>query len=299
MDLQDQIRTLAQEKKALILAHNYQNPEIQDIADVTGDSLELARVAADNEAEIILFCGVHFMAESASILSPDKKVILPSSDAGCPMADMATAEGVRALKAQHPEAKVVSYINSSAAVKAESDVICTSSNAVRIVQRIDAEKIIFLPDRNLGRYVQRFTDKEMILWDGYCPVHNDYSAGVLQKLKDQHPGVAVMVHPECNAEVIDLADHVFSTGEMVRFVHDTDLKEIIVGTETGMIHKLQRENPSINYIAASPDIICKDMKLTTLPLLFDALKNEHPVITVDNEIAKGARRALQRMLELS
>ena len=239
MTIKDEIRRLTEKKNALILAHNYQPGEIQEIADVTGDSLELARIAADNSADIIIFCGVHFMAESAAILSPEKKVILPELSAGCPMADMADASALRNMKKKFPDASVVTYINSTAEVKAESDVICTSSNAIDIVRKVDSEQIIFVPDRNLGSYVASFTDKQIILWEGCCPVHNDFSAGELSQIKEKNPGTKVLVHPECNPDVIRMADEVFSTGGMVKFVNETSEKSLIIGTEKDMIHKLK------------------------------------------------------------
>jgi len=299
MDLKQKITGLAREKNAIILAHNYQADEIQDIAHYTGDSLELSRIAADNDADIIVFCGVHFMAESAAILSPHKKVLLPDSTAGCPMADMADPDDLKAMKEKYPDAKVVTYINSSAAVKALSDVICTSANAIKIVQRIDADRIIFVPDRNLGSYAQRFTDKEIILWDGYCPAHDGFRADELADRKREYPDAVVMVHPECNSAVIDMADHVLSTGQMVTFVRDTDAKKIIVGTEIGMIHRLRAEAPQIGFIAASEEFICADMKKITLEKLYTSMLNEETVITVNDSIREKAGAALQKMLELS
>jgi quinolinate synthase len=299
MDLNKQIKELAREKKAIILAHNYQIPEIQDIADVSGDSLELSQIAAKNDAAMIVFCGVHFMAESASILSPEKKVIIPDPNAGCPMADMVGAEDVARLREEHPDAMVVTYINSSAAVKAVSDVICTSSNAVKIVERIQADKIIFLPDKNLGSYVQRFTQKKIILWRGFCPTHEKFSVRDLESIRAKHPDAFLMVHPECRPEVIDLADEVFSTGQMVSFVKKTDRKKIIVGTEIGMIHKLKSVAPHIEYIPASDDFICPNMKKINLQKLYTALQREEVPVYVDGSIRKKARLALDRMLELS
>ncbi|HOO72734.1 MAG TPA: quinolinate synthase NadA [Spirochaetota bacterium] len=299
MDLVQKIKTVAKEKNALILAHNYQNPEIQDIADRTGDSLELARIATRNDADIIVFCGVHFMAESAAILNPEKKVLLPDISAGCPMADMARPEQVLAMKQKHPGAAVVSYINSSAAVKAVSDVICTSANAVKIVQKIDADTIIFVPDRNLGSYVQRFTDKKIILWNGYCPTHENFTPEQLELVKEKNPGAFVMVHPECRPAIIDMADAVMSTGEMVTFVKNTDRKKIIVGTEIGMIHKLKTVAPDLDYIPASDSFICADMKKITLQKLHDSLEHGKDVVTVDPRTSDRARKALEKMLELS
>lgn len=294
-----QIKKLARDKEALILAHNYQIDEIQDIADFSGDSLELSQIAAKNSARMIVLCGVHFMAESAAILSPRKKVIIPDPTAGCPMADMVGPDDVAELKRQHPGAMVVTYINSTAAVKACSDVICTSSNAVKIVERIEADEIIFLPDKNLGSYVQRFTKKNIILWKGFCPTHDRFTLEELVAVREKHPDAIVMVHPECRPEVIDMADEVFSTGQMVRFVQQTDKKKIIVGTEIGMIHKLRSVAPYIEYIHASDFFICPDMKKINLPALLRSLESEKTLVTVDNAVRDKARKALDRMLELS
>jgi quinolinate synthase len=299
MGSEQEIRRFAKEKNAIILAHNYQIGEIQDIADFGGDSLELARKAAKNDADIIVFCGVHFMAESAAMLSPQKKVILPEESAGCPMADMIDVEDVIQLRQDHPDATVVTYINSSAAVKAESDVVCTSSNAQKIVERIDGDKIIFLPDKNLGHYVQRFTKKEIIIAEGFCPTHDRFTKEEMIKIKKEHPDAVTMVHPECKPEVVDLADNVLSTGQMVKFVNETNDKKIIIGTEIGMIHRLKKEAPHIEYIPASDSFICPNMKKISLAVLLRALKNEETVITVEDQIAEKAKKTLDKMLELS
>ena len=297
-ELEEQIKAIAREKRAIILAHNYQNDDVQDIADFTGDSLELARIAADTDAAIIVFCGVHFMAESAYILSPDKKVILPDITSGCPLADTADADDVRAMK-EKEDATVVTYINSTAAVKAYSDICCTSSNAVRIVQRVDGDRILFVPDRNLGSFVKRFTSKEVILWNGSCPTHDRFTMDELIAVKEQHPDAVVMVHPECKPEVTEIADEILSTGQMVQFVQDTDAKKIIVGTEKGMIHKLKSVAPDIEYILASDSFICPDMKKITLEKIYTSLVDESPLVTVDKETARKAYHCLNKMLELS
>lgn len=299
MELKKKILKIAKDKNAVILSHNYQRDEIQAIADYTGDSLELAKIAADNKADIIVFCGVHFMAESASILSPQKKVILPYKTAGCPMADMADAESVLKMKKKYPYAKVVAYINSTAAVKAVSDVCCTSSNAVKIVSRIDADEIIFVPDKNLGSYVQGFTDKKIILWDGFCPVHDKYTKDELIKVKEQYPEALVIVHPECRSEIRKIADKVLSTGQMVEFCRNNTKKTIIMGTENGMLFKLQRSAPDNIYIKGSERFICDDMKKITLEMLYKSLVSEETVITVNQEIADKAVSSLTKMLELS
>ena len=294
-----EIRKLAAGKNALILAHNYQRAEVQAVADYTGDSLELARIAADNPAEIIVFCGVHFMAESAAILSPEKKVLIPDPTAGCPMADMAIEDDLIAMRGRYPDAMVVTYINSSAGVKALSDVCCTSANAVKIVQRVEARRVIFVPDRNLGRWVQRFTDREIIQWKGYCPTHERFSAEDLAEAKRLHPDALVMVHPECRPEVIDMADEVFSTGQMVKFVQETDRTKIIVGTEEGMLYKLRSAAPGKDYILASKALVCPNMKKTTLEKVYAALANEEPVVSVSSGMREKALGCLRRMLELS
>ncbi len=299
MDIPREIRKLAKDKNAIILAHNYQIDEIQDIADFSGDSLELSQLAAKNNADMIVFCGVHFMAESASILSPQKKVIIPDPTAGCPMADMVEPRDVIALKEKHPGAKVITYINSTAAVKALSDVICTSSNALKIVERVDADQIIFLPDKNLGSYVQRFTKKKIILWKGFCPTHEKFTREDLIAVRQKNPGAVVIVHPECRPEIIDMADEVLSTGQMVKFVQKTDKTKIIVGTEIGMIHKLKSVAPHLEYIPASPSFICPNMKKINLPVLLRGLQNEQTVVSVAPDIRDRAKKGLDRMLELS
>lgn len=299
MDIQKKIRELAQDKNAIILAHNYQLGEVQDAAHFSGDSLELSQIAAKNDARMIVFCGVHFMAESASILSPQKKVVIPDPGAGCPMADMIEPEDVLELKKNHPDAMVVTYINSSAAVKALSDVICTSSNAQKIVERVEAQKIIFLPDKNLGGYIQRFTKKTIVLGEGFCPTHEKFTADDLTAVKKEHPDALVIVHPECRPDVIDMADEVLSTGQMVKFVQKTDRKKIIVGTESGMIHKLKSVAPGIEYIPATGSFICPNMKKINLDKLYRSLLNEETVVTVEDSVREKAKKALDRMLELS
>ncbi len=299
MDVVKEIRRLAVEKNALILAHNYQRPEIQDIAHHTGDSLELARIAAANDARLIVFCGVHFMAESAAIIAPGKKVVLPDPGAGCPMADMASADDLAEMKRVHPGAAVVTYINSTAAVKALSDVCCTSANAVKIVQRVDAREIIFVPDKNLGHYVSRFTDKKIIFWKGFCPTHERFTVEQLEAVRARHPDALVMVHPECRSEVVDSADEVLSTGGMVKFVKTAGSRKIIVGTEVGMLHRLKAEAPDIEFIPASDSFLCPNMKKITLEKLHAALRDEAPVITVQDDVARRAAGCLEKMLELS
>jgi quinolinate synthase len=299
LSIEHDIAKLAQDKNALILAHNYQPGEIQDIAHVTGDSLELARIASKNDATILVFCGVHFMAESAAILSPEKKVLLPELSAGCPMADMATVEKVEAMKKDYPHAAVVTYINSSAAVKAVSDVICTSSNALRIVENYPSDEIIFIPDVNLGSWVASQTEKTIHLYDGYCPVHNRVTLADVEKVMKEHPRAQVIAHPECKSEVLQAAHNVLSTGQMTDFVRQSTASEIIVATEVGMIHRLKKANSRIEYIEALANFSCEDMKVITPQSIYNALKHEVHPITVDQETAAKAGLALEKMLELS
>jgi quinolinate synthase len=244
----EEIRRLAKERNALLLAHNYQRDEVQEIADITGDSLALSMEAAETDRDVIVFCGVHFMAESAAILAPDKTVLLPRLDAGCPMADMVTAEGLRELKKQHPKATVVTYVNSTAAVKAESDICCTSSNAVNVVNSLDADEVILVPDRNLGHYIAEHTDKTCYFWEGYCPTHERLSADAVKKAQQDYPDALFMAHPECPQEILKLADHICSTSGMYEFARQNPAKKFIVGTEMGILYRLRRENPDKEFI---------------------------------------------------
>ncbi|MBJ6725629.1 quinolinate synthase NadA [Geomesophilobacter sediminis] len=291
-----EIRELLAKRKGVLLAHNYMRDEVQEIADITGDSLALSMEAAKTDAEVIVFCGVHFMAESASILAPDKTVLLPRLDAGCPMADMVTVEGLRELKAKHPGVPVVTYVNSSAAVKAESDICCTSANAMKVVQSLPDQEIIFVPDRNLGSYVAKFTSKKFHLWEGYCPTHERLRPEAVQKLKEQYPDAPFVCHPECNPTVVALADHVCSTTGMYDYVKKSSAKRIIIGTEAGILFRLKRENPDKEFILASPALICPNMKLTSLEDILEALQKMAPVVKVPEEIRVPAKRALDRML---
>ncbi|NOX96819.1 MAG: quinolinate synthase NadA [Nitrospirae bacterium] len=294
----DKINRLRKEKKAIILAHNYQRGEVQDIADFNGDSLELSRKAAKTEAEVIVFCGVKFMAESAAILSPDKVVLIPVPEAGCPLADMITVEALRAKKKEYPEAAVICYVNSSAEVKAESDICCTSTNALQVVNSLKEERIIFVPDENLGRYVVTQTDKELIFWKGFCPTHYRVLPEDIIKAKERHPRAKVVVHPECRLDVIMLADEVLSTGGIVKYAQDVGVKEFIVGTEMGLVYRLQKENPRKRFYLATEKLICPNMKLTTLEKVANALeKTEHRVI-VPEEIRLRAKQSLDRMLQV-
>jgi len=297
-DLKDEINRLKKERNAVILAHNYQRDEIQEIADICGDSLGLSRQAATTEADVIVFCGVHFMAESAAILSPQKIVLLPVEEAGCPMADMIDLPRLRALKAKHPDAVVVTYVNSSAEIKAESDVCCTSANAVNVANSIDAGKIIFTPDQNLALYVARFTDKEIIPYDGFCPTHYLIDAGAIRRAKQEHPGAKVVVHPECLPEVIDMADHVCSTSGMYKYAKASDADEFIIGTEMGILYRLRKENPGKKFYLPSKHILCPNMKMTTLDWLAQSLRYMRYKVEVPEEVGRRARKALDRMLEV-
>ncbi len=295
----EEILRLKRERNAIILAHNYQLGEVQDIADFVGDSLELSQKAAQTDAEVIVFCGVHFMAETASIICPDKVVLLPDLHAGCPMADMITAEGLRQKKKEHPEATVICYINSSAEVKAESDVCCTSANAVRIVEKLaNGGELLFVPDQYLGHYVSTKTGREMILWPGFCPTHIRIKSQDITRLKQEHPQASVVVHPECRPEVIALADEVLSTGGLCRFAGKTEAEEVIVGTELGIIHRLRKENPNKRFIPASEQAICPRMKLITLENILWALEEMAPEVKVPEEIRLRAKAAVDKMLEV-
>ena len=298
MELRERILELKRDRNAVILAHNYQKGEIQDIADMHGDSLGLSRKAADTDADVIVFCGVHFMAESAAILSPDKTVLLPAPDAGCPLADMITADQLREWKKEHPDLPVVSYVNTSAAVKAESDICCTSSNAVKVVNSLPDKRILFCPDRNLGRFVQERTKKELIIWPGCCATHANMREDEVLKAKKEHPEALFVAHPECEPSVLKHADHITSTSGMFTYVKESDAKEFIIGTEMGILHGLKKENPDKTFILPSPSLICLNMKRITLPKLLTSLKENVHVITVPEKIREKAQRALKRMIEI-
>jgi len=297
-ELAAEVARLKEEKNAVILAHNYQIGEVQDVADYVGDSFGLAQKAAEVDAEVIIFCGVHFMAESAKILAPGKKVILPVKEAGCPLADMADVEAVRAKKKEHPDAALVAYVNTSAAVKAEIDVCCTSSNAVKVVESLPEEKIIFLPDKNLGQYIADQTDKEIIIWEGYCITHHRVDLEELKKAREAHPEAPIAVHPECQPEVVREADYVGGTSGILKFARETDAQSIIIGTEMGMLHRLKKENPGKTFYLLSPRLICVNMKKTTLEKVAESLQNLSPQIEVEEEIAQKARKSLERMLAI-
>lgn len=298
MDLVEKIKKLKEKRNAVILSHNYQLPEIQDIADFVGDSLELSRIAKKVEEEVIVFCGVHFMAESASILAPEKKVLLPDINAGCPLANMITPEDVERLKKEFPNALVVAYVNTSAEVKAESDYCCTSANAISIVEKVPSEEIIFIPDRNLGYYVSKNTKKKMYIWNGFCPTHQRILPQDIEKLKSQHPNAKVVVHPECRKEVLDLADKIASTSGIIRFVKEDDGKEYIIGTEMGILHRLRKEAPGKIFYPASPLAVCPNMKKNTLEKVLWALEDLNPEVKVPEPIRSRALKSIENMLNL-
>ncbi len=293
------IQQLKHQRNAVILAHNYQPGEIQDLADFCGDSLELSRKAAQTSAEIIVFCGVQFMAETAAILSPEKTVLLPDKFAGCPLADMITAEQLRQLKHQNPDALVVCYVNSSAEVKAESDYCCTSANAVEVVNSLPANRpIIFIPDQHLGRFVIERTGRNLILWPGYCPTHVVITIEDIKKVKEKYHDAIVMAHPECTEPVKELADQILSTGQMLKFVRTSSVKKFIVATEIGIIHTLKKQNPQTEFIAASDRAICPNMKKITLDKIISSLEDMQYKVTVPEEIRMKAKKALDRMVEI-
>jgi quinolinate synthase len=298
--LQKEIRQLLKEKNAVLLAHYYQRAEIQEIADILGDSLALSMEAARTDAEVLVFAGVHFMAESASILSPDKTVLLPKPDAGCPLADMITPEKLLTARKNHPHAAVVTYINSSAAIKAMSDICCTSANAVKIVNSLrDAKEILMVPDGNLACYVAGLTNKKIIPWDGYCPVHHHLTAEDVLKRKEKYPRATFAAHPECRPEVLALADYVGSTTGIIRYAGQEGFKEMLVGTEQGVFYQLKKQNPGKTFIPISDQMICADMKKITLKDILAAITGMKTVVKVPEEVRIPAKKALDRMLAIS
>jgi quinolinate synthase len=296
--LREMILALKQERGAVILAHNYQIPEVQDIADFLGDSLELARISRDRSESVIVFCGVRFMAETAKILSPQKQVLLPVPEAGCPLADMITPQELEELKNTHPDAWVVSYVNTPAQIKALSDVCCTSANAIRVVKNVPTKKVIFTPDRNLGWWVQKnVPGKEMILCPGFCLTHEYFSAEDLAQVRMTHPHAEIMVHPECRREVIEGADFVLSTSGMLKRARESEASIIIVGTEEGLLYRLKKENPGKIFYSLGAAKTCLNMKMTTLSDLYEALNHKQYQIELEPDIVKKASRALERMVE--
>jgi quinolinate synthase len=294
--LAEHIQDLKKQRNAVILAHNYQLGEVQDIADFTGDSLELSRKAAATHAEVIVFCGVHFMAETAKILSPQKTVLIPDVHAGCPMADMINVAQLREFKAQYPGRPVVAYVNTTAEVKAESDICCTSANAVKIVESLDADEVLFLPDKCLGAYVASKTSKKVILYSGYCPTHHRILPQHVQEQKEKHPGAMVIAHPECTPEVLALADVIASTSGIVNYIRQSDVKEFIVCTEQGLLHRLHRDNPDKVFHNPGNLNICPNMKKITLEKVAWSLEDMVYPVEVPEEIIRKARAAIDGMV---
>jgi quinolinate synthase len=305
LDLFSEIERLKKEKNAILLAHYYQEPDIQDVADYIGDSLGLAQQAAKTNADIIVFAGVHFMAETAKILSPEKKVLLPDLNAGCSLADSAPADAFKKFKAQHPDHIVISYVNCTAEIKALSDIIVTSSNAEKIVESVPKDqKIIFAPDKNLGAYLVKKTGRDMVLWNGACMVHEIFSLEKITKLKTRHPNAKFIAHPECEEAVLRIADYIGSTTGLLKYSQQSDAAEFIVATETGILHQMQKASPNKTFIPAPPNnsCACNDcphMKLNTLEKLYLCMEYETPEITMEEELRKAARKPIDRMLEIS
>lgn len=295
---QKEVRRLVKERRAILLAHNYQPGPIQDVADLVGDSLELSMAAAKTDAEVIVFCGVHFMAETAAILCPDKTVLLPRTDVGCCLAESVTADKLRARKEDFPGVPVVTYVNSTAAVKAESDICCTSANAVRVVNSLTTGRVLMVPDQNLALYVARHTPKtvEIIAWEGWCNVHDGLSADEVTACREAHPQAVFIAHPECNPEVLDLANVIRSTSGMLQYVNQAADREFIIGTEKGILHRMQKENPGKVFHSPSRRLICRPMKRMTMADVLSALKENHYQITVPEDIRLRALTAVERML---
>lgn len=297
---QIKIRKMLSDKQGILLVHYYARPEIQEIADVLGDSLALAQAAAQSEANVIVFAGVHFMAQSAAMLSPQKTVLLPRIDAGCPLADMAGADAVRKMREARPDAVFVTYINSTAEVKAASDICCTSSNALKIIQTLPpGKKVVMLPDGNLARHVASVTGREIIAWEGCCPIHQALTAEDVAARKREYPQAPFAAHPECREEVLALADFVGSTSAILQFVRESNAKEIIIGTEEGILTQLNKHHPGKTFIPASPALFCADMKKITLDDIEQSLTTMQPVITVPRDVSLAAKKALDKMLAIS
>jgi quinolinate synthase len=297
-ELKQRIAELKKERNAIILAHYYQRDEVQEVADFRGDSFLLAQKAAQTDAEVIVFCGVHFMGESAKILAPNKTVIIPDERAGCPMADMVNIEGLKALKRQHPNAAVVTYINSSAEIKAETDICCTSANAVKVIQSVDAEEIIWVPDKNLGDYVSKYTDKKMIIWEGYCNTHDMLTVKDVIEMKAQHPNAQFVVHPECRPEVVALGDFVGSTTAIIKYCKESDCQQFIVGTEDGTGYQLRLDSPNKTFHFATKFLVCPNMKVNNLKKIVRCMETMQPQIYVPPQVAEQARLSLERMLQV-
>jgi quinolinate synthase len=294
-----EIKRLKETRNAVILAHNYQPPQIQDIADMTGDSLELSRKAVSTAAQVIVFCGVGFMAETAAILNPGKIVLLPRLEAGCPMADMIGPEDMKSIKEQHPQTPIVTYVNSSAAVKAESTICCTSANSIQVVESFQGEESIYMaPDMNLAQYTARHTEKKIHYWNGYCPIHHNLTAEMVMARKKEHPDALFLAHPECRPEVLDLADIIQSTSGMLRFVNEDSRHTFIVGTEMGILHPMSRQNPGKRFYPASDGMLCPDMKMVGLEDVLLALETLQPQITISEDIRVRALAAVERMIAI-
>lgn len=297
-ELRERLMQLKKERNAIILAHYYQRDEIQEVADFRGDSFLLAQKAAQTDADVIVFCGVHFMGESAKILAPNKTVIIPDERAGCPMADMVNVDGLRKLKAQHPNATVVTYINSSAEIKAETDICCTSANALKVVNSVEGDEVIWVPDKNLGHYVQQNTDKKMIIWEGYCNTHDMLTVKDVEEMKAKYPGAQFVVHPECRPEVVELGDFVGSTTAIIKYCKESDCQEFIVGTEDGTGYQLRLDSPNKTFHFASKYLVCPNMKVNNLKKLVKCLETMQPQIYVPPHVADQARKSLERMLQV-
>ncbi len=298
VSLANRVLKLKKERNAVILVHNYQLGEVQDIADFVGDSLELSQNAAKTQAGVIVFCGVHFMAETASIINPDKTVLLPDVHAGCPMANMISPSQLRQKKKELPNATVVAYVNTTAAVKAESDICCTSANAVKVVESIANDEILFIPDQYLGHYISTKTNKKIHLWPGYCPTHARIRAEEIIRLRKEYPQAKVVVHPECRPDVIAVADEVLSTGGIIRYARREDVPELIVGTEMGIIYRLRKENPGKRFIPVSEQAVCPNMKMITLEKVLWSLEEMTPVVKVPEKIRVKAKAAVDKMLAI-
>ncbi len=298
MDELNRIKQLKKERNAIILSHNYQRADVQDAADFVGDSFGLSQKAVSSSADVIVFCGVDFMAESAAVLNPEKTVLMPELSAQCPMAAMITPQALRLEKEKYPDAKVVCYVNTSAAVKAESDICCTSANAIKVVNSLEENEIVFVPDRNLALYVAANTEKKIIPWNGYCPTHHLILPGDILLEKEEHPEAEVLVHPECRPEVVVLADKVLSTSGMLKYATQSDSREFIIGTEVGLLHRLRKENPGKKFFPATDYAVCPNMKMNTLGSIIRALERNEHIIKVPEDIRKKAKLALDRMLEV-
>lgn len=298
-ELVEKISELKQQQNAVIVAHNYQNDDVQEIADVVGDSFALSRYCASSPYDVIVFCGVHFMAESAKLLSPEKTVLLPEIDAGCPMADMVTEEALREEKKKYPNAAVVCYINSTAEVKAECDLCCTSSNALKVIKSIEQEEIIFVPDCNLGSFIAKMVpEKRLILWKGFCATHHRIKVEEVKKVRELHPDAVLLVHPECRPEVVELADFAGSTKQIIDYAAESNETKFIIGTEMGVLYKLKKDNPEKQFFLLSPGLVCPNMKKTSLQSIYEALRDRKHNIILDEKIREKARIPLDRMLKV-